>query len=442
MERYTCYLPSNLDVDTLLTEYPPSEIERFSRDKLIYVFGLVNKIAAGNKDLEAPDGFVPVHAHTLQGTIRNYNQYLDYALMTGIYETDATYIIGEKSTGYKYAFKYNDTVTPISIYEDSFVSSLKKTTLNDYINQRKYHYLYQWFNPLLQIDSEKAFDCAFDIFKQQKEESEEKALQNLKRNLININRINNQDYIITVDDTVGRFHSNITLLKSELRQFLTYDGHPLVSLDIVNAMPYFSTILFNPEFWKPTTQSNLPITYYTIINRSPHSFNFDLPSIIKIVNHIKENDCQDVARFRQLVSTGQFYEHLQKRASETLKEDVTRKVIKREILMAFNSDNSYNTPVKAIIRKEFPNVFKLFEIIKENDKSNLSHILLNLEALLMLNRISKEIYRHNTEIPVFSIHDCLCSTSTGTSILTEFICSELTQMFSSCNLLKINNPNN
>jgi hypothetical protein len=442
MERYTCYLPSNLDVDTLLAECPPTGFEKFSRDKLIYVAGLVNKITANNKDLETPNGFVPVHAHTLQNNIRNYNQYLDYLLKTGIYQSDSTWVPGEKSTGYKYSNKYNSTVKPVFIQDAGFVKNLKKTTLNDYMNQRKYHYLYQWFNPALQINSEKAIDCALDIYNRQKEENEDKALQNLKRNLVNIDRINNQDYILTVDDTVGRFHSNITLLKSELRQFLTYDNQPLVSMDIVNAQPFFSTILFDPEFWKPATQSNLPITFYTIKNRSPHTFSFDLSSIIKIVNHIKENECQDVAHFMQLVSTGQFYEYLQHIACEKLKSQVTRKMIKKEILMAFNSDNRYNMPVKAIIKSEFPNVFKLFEVIKEDDKSNLSHILLNIEALLVLNRISKGIYRYSHNLPVFSIHDCLCSTNTNTRILNEFVCSELTLAFSSCNCLKIDKPNN
>jgi hypothetical protein len=442
MERYICYLPSNLEVDALLTECPPVGIEWFSRDKLIYVAGLINNITANNKDLETSNGFVPVHAHTLQGKIRNYNQYLDYLLNTGLYMSDSTWVPGKKSTGYKYTDKYNATVKPVFIQDAGFVKNLRKTTLQDYINRQKYHYLVQWFNPYLKIDSEKAIDCALDIYNRQKEENEERALQNLKRNLINIDRINNQDYMLKVDDTVGRFHSNITLLKSELRQFLTYDGQPLVSLDIVNAMPYFSTILFNPEFWKPATQSNLPITFFTIKNRSSHNFNFDWSHLIRIVSYFKENNCQDVARYRQLVSTGQFYEYLQQKVSETLKEDVTRKSIKREILMAFNSANSYKTPVKSIIKSEFPNVFKLFEIIKEDDKSNLSHILLNLEALLILNRISKEIYRCSPSLPIFSIHDCLCSISTNTGILTEFVCRELTHAFSTCNCLKIDKPNN
>lgn len=129
MERYTCYLPSNLDVDTLLAECPPTGIERFSRDKLIYVSGLVNSITASNKDLETPNGFVPVHAHTLQNNIRNYNQYLDYTLNTGIYQTDSTWVKGEKSTGYKYTDKFNTTVKPVFIQDADFVKNLKKITI-------------------------------------------------------------------------------------------------------------------------------------------------------------------------------------------------------------------------------------------------------------------------------------------------------------------------
>ena len=77
MNGYTCYLPANLNVDTLLGECPPRGIENFNKDKLIYTFGLVNLITANNKDIEIPNGFVPLNAHTLQNSIRNYSQYLD-----------------------------------------------------------------------------------------------------------------------------------------------------------------------------------------------------------------------------------------------------------------------------------------------------------------------------------------------------------------------------
>ena len=50
-----------------------------------------------------------------------------------------------------------------------------------------------------------------------------------------------------IDTTAGRLHSTLTQLKSDLRQFITYDGHPLVSIDIVNSQPYLSTVLLSYE---------------------------------------------------------------------------------------------------------------------------------------------------------------------------------------------------
>jgi hypothetical protein len=437
MKGYTCYLPANLDVDALLAGCPPERIKNFNRDKLIYTMGLVNLISANNKDLWTPNGIVPVNAEKLQSHIRNYNQYLDYAIQTNIYQSDNFFIKGRKSIGYKYSEKYNTTINPVPLKEGSFIKNIRKVAIQDYVNQKRYNYLYKWFNPKLKFDREKAMDCVLDLYNKDKEENPIHAWPNMKRNLINIDRINNNDYFHSVDSTVGRFHSNITLLKSELRQFLSYDNQPLISLDISNAQPYFSTILLNPEFWKPTNQSALTITYNTVINISPHKFNFNLPLLIILVNQIDNNDYEDVLHYREIVSKGWFYEYLQGMAELKLNKPLSRKYIKQEVLKAFNSANAYKTPVKEVLKSSFPHVYELFSIIKENDKSNLSHLLLNLESIVIIKRLTKEISRKAPGLPLFTIHDCICSTPAGKEILTECTKNIMTKTFEYEPILKL-----
>jgi hypothetical protein len=45
-----------------------------------------------------------------------------------------------------------------------------------------------------------------------------------------------------IDKTAGRLHSVLTQLKSDLRQFITYDGQPLLAIDIVNSQPYLASV--------------------------------------------------------------------------------------------------------------------------------------------------------------------------------------------------------
>ncbi|MFR1445798.1 hypothetical protein ACLUYJ_19770, partial [Acinetobacter baumannii] len=47
-----------------------------------------------------------------------------------------------------------------------------------------------------------------------------------------------------------RFYNPISNLKRELRNYLTYEGKGLVSIDIKNSQPYFSILLHQPAFWE------------------------------------------------------------------------------------------------------------------------------------------------------------------------------------------------
>jgi hypothetical protein len=86
------YIPSNLDIDNHLKKFPPNEIPSFSPDKLKYIIGLISSIPSNNKLLKINEGFVPIHAATLQNNIKDYRLYLDYLLRTQILQSDHFYI--------------------------------------------------------------------------------------------------------------------------------------------------------------------------------------------------------------------------------------------------------------------------------------------------------------------------------------------------------------
>lgn len=51
------------------------------------------------------------------------------------------------------------------------------------------------------------------------------------------------------DKTSFRFHSLLTRLPKEYKQFITFSGEKLYSIDIKNSQPFFSLIIMNPTFW-------------------------------------------------------------------------------------------------------------------------------------------------------------------------------------------------
>ena len=68
-----------------------------------------------------------------------------------------------------------------------------------------------------------------------------------------------RNFNLRVDDKGGRLYSPITSLMSPLRDFLTYDGQPLVSFDIKNSQPLHFVLMLRQDFWKSTSRSTLSL---------------------------------------------------------------------------------------------------------------------------------------------------------------------------------------
>jgi hypothetical protein len=201
----------------------------------------------------------------------------------------------------------------------------------------------------------------------------------------------------------------------------------LVTLDIANALPYFSTILFNPQFWLRPTQSELPITFYSIMNRSTHQFNLNPDLLIMITNHIKRSDNQDCITFQNLVRTGSFYRHMQQQMKEHYNLDYSLKRIKKEMLITFNAGGKKAFKMRTLFSHLFPNVALMLDAIKSPDNSNLAHLLLNFESMIILNRIARKFSQLYPNAPIYTIHDSLLTTPDYEPYLADLIKDQTTR---------------
>jgi hypothetical protein len=66
----------------------------------------------------------------------------------------------------------------------------------------------------------------------------------------NVSCLLSGDLGCVVDETVGRMHTVLTNMKSDLRNLITYQGKPMVSVDIANSQPYLATLLFTKQFYQ------------------------------------------------------------------------------------------------------------------------------------------------------------------------------------------------
>jgi hypothetical protein len=143
-----------------------------------------------------------------------------------------------------------------------------------------------------------------------------------------------------------------------------------------------------------------------------------------VINHIiillksleeADNEENSVAKFTDLVVSGKFYQYIQEHFQPIYQERFDKKEkVKKEVLRILYLDPAENGDVFHLpcqtFEWHFPEVYRLFELIKSIEHSYFPIMLQRLESFLVLNVICKEISRSHPHIPLFTIHDNIITT--------------------------------
>lgn len=119
-------------------------------------------------------------------------------------------------------------------------------------------YLNKFYNNKLKID-ERAFEINEEIYKLKlnndnlldydyKNKKMKNPLKQRNSAYKSMMKIRNVEHNNSRDKTSKRYHSNLSRLSSIQRNFITYDGKKLVSIDLVNSQPYFSNRILDYKF--------------------------------------------------------------------------------------------------------------------------------------------------------------------------------------------------
>lgn len=241
------------------------------------------------------------------------------------------------------------------------------------------------------------------------------------------------------DQTSRRFHSILTTLSKEFRQFITFGAakEKLYNLDIKNSQPFFSLVLMNPSFWyypempeeykkiyakyfeEPASPSKINIKTVGMENEFPVTI---YTYIIKSISQLGE----DYTVYKDSVLAGRLYENIQIQYQEKLDLKMERDDIKTSLFTTFFSSNRFRGQKSAAPKNMFskisPTVYQVFSAIKKGyggseqsssliDKphSRLSILLQRIESFTILDVITNAIINKHTDIPVYTIHDSICS---------------------------------
>lgn len=210
--------------------------------------------------------------------------------------------------------------------------------------------------------------------------------------------IENGQIFYSTDNTSGRFHSNATNIKSELRPFLRINGEPLGNIDVVNCQPLLSTII--------------------LTNPSKVSYMATNPAFALLLQTLKVSHKHDVKKYISLVVSGKIYEYLK---AEFSKQDLnlTRKETKIQVLRILFARNrkpkdEINALARAIFIESFPTVHRIFSKVRGSEKGGkttnfkrFAILLQSIESYLMLEVILKRIYRELPGVIAITIHDSI-----------------------------------
>ncbi len=429
-QRLTLYIPSNVDIDNILKLNPPSF--KFHKDYFIYLLHLITDIPSRNKDVEMV--YVPFYSTLIQRRVRDYRKYLDYLVDNDILVENHQYIVGKQSRSFRFSHKYQTPIKPVFITKTTLIKSILNFINIDYnihdscfvdSHTVELDYLYKWYTNKLKVDY-KAARSYLEVLLEDDLKSFDKnfnAMQRFNSRLIVLEKLHRSEFIWTVDSTAGRLHTVLTQLKGDLRQFVSFDGQPLIAVDITNSQPYLSTVLFNDEKYK---ENNIlsTIKLYNSSFQTTNHFN-SLPYYVsKNVKFAKNSE--NVKQYIETVKSGQLYEEFGKILLDKgiiTDDSPVRKQAKEIVFSSIFSPNqsiAYNQSIK-IFRDCFPDVYEIFRAIKQNEHRTLACLLQNFEAKLVLHTACKLISEKTPEIPLFTLHDSIITTVGNEVIVSEVL---------------------
>jgi len=296
---------------------------------------------------------------------QKYNFYFKFLVENEILHMVCDYYVGKKSRSYLIP---DETLKDISSYKNSDTVLLKKYKRLYYIDYLK-KMNYKHIDLPIMVKLVKYIDQV-DI----KYIEAEKYLNSVKlnekqrvKNFHSIKCLKHNDLWYNFDQ-YGRFHTNLTTLKSDIRsKYLLIDGSPTREIDIANSQPIFLTSLMS--------------RYLEVIDIEEYEF------------------------FKQLVVNGSLYEYVSNHTS--IKE---KKEIKKIIYVVLFGTNHGGKTENKIFKSLFPSIFGFIKWYKKEEKKDykaLSHELQISESNLLFNNIIKEIIEKYPDLPFFTVHDSI-----------------------------------
>ena len=218
----------------------------------------------------------------------------------------------------------------------------------------------------------------------------------------------------------GRVHTAITRLPVMLRRCLSFDGEPLVGIDLRNSQPLFCGLVA-VECMRSRQARNRLMKFEpsaaNLYGRSrntkptpPHS----PPITIGEMTEVVDDDCgykscladnPDLASYLDECEQGEFYDSLMLPGED-------RGRFKQRFFsdVLFGRDN-YLSEMRDRFNEKYPTIASILAALKQYDFRRPSWLMQSRESTLFIGRVCRRIMKERPNIPLATVHDSFLTTA-------------------------------
>ena len=374
-------IPKNLEVSPLVENKPILiDYSHFIVDAIITYQRIDHRI---------PEEWVPLKYSELRKVIYKdeIKGILTILLKENIIETDNQYIVGEKSKWYKIAPKWvnNDLVfKQILTSKVSQKLKIKEKNLSPIKNKLR--------NLLKGIEINEDAKTIVDSIN-----IKDGSRQSVWASIVRIQ----EGRWFCQEDNFGRLHTNISNLKREAKNYLTWKGNKLGSVDIKNAQLYFLG-----QVVQAYSYTRIYILYYIHTHLLTYSNqSYPMNPIFSFDTFLDAFLPPEVGVFVKIASKGKLYEFFMEKLNE-----VDRGKIKTDLLTCiFGKIRKKRTKIEKCLEEYFPAVYNVILELKSKNYEFLAQQLQLIEGDFVIETICRTLL-DSYDIPIFTIHDCILTT--------------------------------
>ena len=378
----------SITIDRLLLEFG---LNPKFKSQMLYIIFHIRTYPFKNRDFSTED-YIPIKVEYIRKLIsHDYAKViLDTMVKGGILECDNTYVVGDKSKGYRIVEHIRKSKFYLEPMEDKKLADkiqnrLKETV--DLVLRRKDAYAYV---------TRCMLDLDMDYNKAYKYLNSKNIPANIRKKLTMMVDIFH-DKFATVDEVGNRLHNNLTNIATPLRKTLNYKGYNLVQCDLKNSQPLLFRILLN---------------------------NYHLPQ-------------EELDKYLDVVCNIGFYEFF----AEKLRMKLTSKnrtEFKKKIFggVLFDRNRNKLSEYEVVFKKEFPLIFHCMRDMKKDDYKSIPISLQKLESHFIFTCVDR-LRKENKGIELLTIHDSICCIEGKEEIVYKVMMEEFYNMFNILPKIKI-----